>query len=94
MSFGGFPHITHFSLQWMAQATISPYFLAITDMAEEELPHEHQLVEIMTWVNVYRADGIVPESFPMPSFLKYFPVVMELGVLTDVNWNNISGLFV
>ena len=30
----------------------------------------------------------------MPSFLKYFPMVMELGVLTDVNWNNISGLFV
>ena len=30
----------------------------------------------------------------MHSFLKYFPVVMELGVLTDVNWNNISGLFV
>ena len=36
----------------------------------------------------------VPESFLTPSFLKYFPVVMELGVLTDVNWNNISGLFV
>ena len=30
----------------------------------------------------------------MPSFLKYFSMVMELGVLTDVNWNNISGLFV
>ena len=30
----------------------------------------------------------------MPSFQKYFPVVMEPGVLTDVNWNNISGLFV
>ena len=74
--------------------TILPYFLAITDMAEEELPHEHQLDKIAAWVNVYRADGIAPESFLMPSFLKYFPVVMELGVLTDVNWNNISGLFV
>ena len=63
-------------------------------MAEAELLHEHQLDEIATRVNVYRADGIVPESFLMPSFLKYFPVVMELGVLTDVNWNNISGLFV
>ena len=63
-------------------------------MAEEELPHEHQLDEIATQVNVYRADGIAPESFLMPSFLKYFPVVMELGILTDVNWNNISGLFV
>ena len=63
-------------------------------MAEEELPHEHQLDEIATQVNVYRADGIAPELFLMPSFLKYFPVVMEPGVLTDVNWNNISGLFV
>ena len=63
-------------------------------MAEEELSHEHQLDKIMTRVNGYRADGIVPESFLMPSFLKYFPVVMERGVLTDVNWNNISGLFV
>ena len=71
----------------MAQATISPYFLAITDMAEEELPYEHQLDEIATQVNVYRADGIAPELFLMPSFLKYFPVVMEPGVLTDVNWN-------
>ena len=78
----------------MAQATILPYFLAITDMAEEELPHEHQLDEIVARVNVYRADGIAPELFLMPSFLKYFPVVMEPGVLTDVNWNNISGLFV
>ena len=63
-------------------------------MAEEELPHEHQLDEITTRVNAYRADGIAPESFLTPSFLKYFPVVMEPGVLTDVNWNNISGLFV
>ena len=52
------------------------------------------LNKIATRVNVYRADGIVPESFLIPSFLKYFPVVMEPGVLTDVNWNNISGLFV
>ena len=73
---------------------ISPYFLAITDMAEEELSHEHQLDEIATWVNGYRVDGIAPESFLTPFFLKYFPVVMEPGVLTDVNWNNISGLFV
>ena len=63
-------------------------------MAEEELSHEHQLDEIATQVNGYRADGIAPESFLMPSFLKYFPLVMEPGVLTDVNWNNISGLFV
>ena len=59
-------------------------------MAEEELSHKHQLDEIATWVNEYRVDGIVPESFLMPSF----PIVMELGVLTDVNRNNISGLFV
>ena len=74
--------------------TISPYFLAITDMAEEELSHEHQLDEIATRVNGYRVDGIVPELFLMPSLLKYFPMVMQLGLLTDVNWNNISGLFV
>ena len=54
----------------------------------------HQLDEIAARVNVYRADGIVPESFLTPSFLKYFPMVMEPGLLTDVNWNNISGLFV
>ena len=53
--------------------TISPYFLAITDMAEEELSHEHQLDEIATRVNGYMVDGIVPESFLTPSFLKYFP---------------------
>ena len=46
-------------------------------MAEEELSHEHQLDEIATRVNGYWADGIAPESFLMPSFLKYFPVVME-----------------
>ena len=63
-------------------------------MVEEELSHEHQLDEIATRVNGYRADGIAPESFLTPSFLKYFPVAMEPGVLTDVNWNNISGLFV
>ena len=66
----------------------------MTDMAEEELSHEHQLDEIVTRVNVYRVDGIAPELFLTPFFLKYFPVVMEPGVLTDVNWNNISGLFV
>ena len=74
--------------------TISPDFLAITDMAEEELPYEYQLDEIAARVTRYRADGIMPESFLMPTFLKYFPVVMEQGVLTGVNWNNISGLFV
>ena len=63
-------------------------------MAEEELPHEYQLDEITSRVNAYRADGIVPESFLMPSFLKYFPVAMEPGILSDVNWNNITGLFV
>ena len=63
-------------------------------MAEEELPYEYQLDEVVAWVTRYRVDGIMPESFLMPTFLKYFPVVMEPGVLTDVNWNNISGLFV
>ena len=61
MSFGGFPHISCFLLWRTAQVTILPYFLAITDMAEEELPHEHQLDKIAAWVNVYRADGIAPE---------------------------------
>ena len=63
-------------------------------MADEELPYEHQLYEIATCVNKYRADDIQPESFLMPTFLKYFPVVMEPGVLPGVKWNNISGLFV
>ena len=62
-------------------------------MAKEELPYEYQLEEIAARVNRYRADGITPESFLMPTFLKYFPVVMEPGVLTDINWNDISGLF-
>ena len=62
-------------------------------MAEEELPYKYQLDKIVAQVTRYRADGIVPESFLTPTFLKYFPLVMELGVLTDVNWNNISGLF-
>ena len=48
-------------------------------MAEEELPYEYQLDEIAAQVTRYRVDGIVPESFLMPTFLKYFPVVMELG---------------
>ena len=63
-------------------------------MAEEELPYEYQLEEIAARVNRYRVDGITPESFLTPTFLKYFPMVMELGVLTDINWNDISGLFV
>ena len=93
MSFCGFPRIAHFSLQWMAWAIFSPDFLTLTDMTEEELPYEYQLEEIAAWVNRYRADGITPESFLMPTFLKYFPVFMELGVLTDINWNDISILF-
>ena len=63
-------------------------------MADVELPYEHQLDEIATRVNKYRADDIQPESYLMPTFLKYFPVVMELGVLPGVKWNNISGLFI
>ena len=63
-------------------------------MAEGELPHEYQLDEIASRVNAYRTHGIAPESFIMTSFLKYYPVAMEPGVLTDVNWNNITGLFV
>ena len=63
-------------------------------MAEEEIPCEYQLDEIATRVNAFRADGLAPESILMPSFLKYFLVAMESEVLTDVNWNNISGLFV
>ena len=63
-------------------------------MAEEELPYEYQLDEIAARVTRYRVDGIVPESFLMPTFLKYFPLVMELGILTGVSWNNISRLFV
>ena len=63
-------------------------------MVDEELPYEHQLDEIATRVNKYRADDIQPESFLTPIFLKYFPVVMELEVLSGVKWNNISGLFI
>ena len=63
-------------------------------MADEELPYEHQLDEIATRVNRYRVDDIQPESFLMPTFLKYFPVAMELGVLPGIKWNNISGLFI
>ena len=72
----------------------SPDFLTLTDMVEEELPYEYQLEEIAARVNRYRADGITPESFLTPTFLKYFLMVMEPGVLTDINWNDISGLFV
>ena len=93
MSFRGFPHIAHFSLHWTAWEIFSPDFLTLTDMVEEELPYEYQLEEIAAQVNRYRADSIMPESFLAPTFLKYFPVVMELGVLTDINWNDISGLF-
>ena len=64
------------------------------DMADEELPYEHQLEEIVVQVNQFRDDNIQPESFLSPTFLKYFPITMELGVLADVKWNNISGLFV
>ena len=62
-------------------------------MVDEELPYEYQLDEIATRVNKFRADGIPPELFLMPTFLKYFPVAMEPGVLPDVKWNSISGLF-
>ena len=48
-------------------------------MADEKLPYEHQLDKIAARVNKYRADGIQLESFLMPTFLKYFPVAMELG---------------
>ena len=63
-------------------------------MADEELPYEHQLDEIASHVNKYRNDDILPESFLTPTFLKYFPVAMEMGVLPGIKWNNISGLFV
>ena len=62
-------------------------------MADEELPYEYQLDEIATRVNRFRADGIQPESYLTPTFLKYFPVAMEPGVLADIKWNDISGLF-
>ena len=64
------------------------------DMADEELPYEHQLEEIAVQVNWYRDDNIQPESSLSPTFRKYFPIAMELGVLADVKWNDISGLFV
>ena len=63
-------------------------------MADEELPYKHQLDKIASHVNKYRANDILPELFLMPTFLKYFPVVMEMGVLPGVKWNNISGLFI
>ena len=63
-------------------------------MADEELPYEYQLDEIATRVNRFRADGIQLELYLTPTFLKYFPVDMELGVLADIKWNDISGLFV
>ena len=63
-------------------------------MADEELPYEYQLDEIAARVNRFRADGIQPESYLTPTFLKYFPVTMEPGVLADIKWNDISGLFV
>ena len=73
--------------------TFSPQFLALADMADEELPYEYQLDKIASQVNRFRVDGIQLESFLMPTFLKYFPVTMELGVLADVRRNDISGLF-
>ena len=63
-------------------------------MAEEELPYEYQQDEITAWVTRYRGENLAPEAYLMPSFLKYFPVAMEPGVLPDINWNSISGLFV
>ena len=58
-------------------------FFTFAVMADVELPYEHQLDEIATRVNKYRADDIQPESYLMPTFL-----------LPGVKWNNISGLFV
>ena len=50
--------------------------------------------KIAVWVNRFRDDNILPELYLSPCFLKYFPVAMELGVLPDIKWNDISGLFV
>ena len=63
-------------------------------MAEEELAYEDQLDEITTRVNRYREHGIQPEAFLLPTFLNYFLVVMEPGVLTDIKWSNVLGLFI
>ena len=63
-------------------------------MADIELPYEYQLDEIAIRVNRFRADGIQLELYLTPTFLKYFPVTMEPGVLADIKWNDISGLFV
>ena len=88
-------HISHFPLQWTVWGPfhLIPSF-TFADMVDEELLYEHQLDKIAAWVNKFRTDGIQPESFLMPTFLKYFPVAMEPGVLTDIRWNNISGLFI
>ena len=69
-------------------------FLQLQTWQKKNFLKKYQLDEIAAWVTRYRVDGIVPESFLRPTFLKYFPMVMEPGVLTGVNWNNISGLFV
>ena len=63
-------------------------------MGEEELPYDYQLDEITAWVTRYRVEDLAPEAYLTPCFLKYFPIAMELGVLSDINWNSISGLFV
>ena len=95
MSLRGFLSYFTCSLQWtvwrLSCLTICFTFVA---MADEELPYEHQLDKIASHVNKYRADDILLESFLTPTFLKYFPVVMETGVLPGLKWNNISGLFV
>ena len=58
-------------------------------MVDEELPYEYQLDEIASWVNRFRVDSIQLESFLMPTFLKYFPVATEPGVLADIRLNDI-----
>ena len=62
-------------------------------MADEELPYEYQLDEIMARINQFKGDDLSLETFLSPTFLQYFPVAMEPGVL-GVKWNDITGLFV
>ena len=62
-------------------------------MADKELPYEFQLEEIAVRINQFRDNDISPEVYLSTTFPKYFPVVMEPGVLTDVRWNDVTGLF-
>ena len=63
-------------------------------MAGEELPYELQLEEKATRVNQFWDDGISPETFLSPTFLWYFPMAMDPGVLTGIKWNDVTGMFV